>query len=104
MLGVLVKPQMLVFGPLLAAAFIADIVRDPKQGFKELGISALYGIAVLLVVVLPFSPGQEPLWLWNKYTSAAGSYPYATVNAFNLYALFGGNWMGDGTERSSALR
>ncbi len=97
-LGVLVKPQMLVFGPLLAAAFIADIVRDPKQGFKGLGISALYGIAVLLVVVLPFSPGQEPLWLWNKYTSAAGSYPYATVNAFNLYALFGGNWMGDGTE------
>ena len=72
-LGVLVKPQMLVFGPLLAAAFIADIVRVPKQGFKELGISALYGIAVLLVVVLPFSPGQEPLWLWNKYTSAADS-------------------------------
>lgn len=95
--GVLVKPQMLVFGPLLAAAFVYDIVQDPKQGGKELGQSFLYGVIALFVIALPFSFGQEPLWLLHKYTTAAASYPYATVNAFNLYALFGGNWTSDGT-------
>lgn len=96
--GVLVKPQMLVFGPLLAAAFVYDIVKDPKRGARELGISALAGVAALLIIALPFSFGQEPLWLLHKYTTAAGSYPYATVNAFNLYALFGGNWLNYNTE------
>ena len=97
-IGVLVKPQMLVFGPLLAAAFVYDIVKAPKKGLREMGVSALAGIAALLIIALPFSFGQEPLWLLHKYTVAAGSYPYATVNAFNLYALFGGNWLDYNTE------
>ena len=121
-IGVLVKPQMLVFGPLLAAAFIYDIVQSIrarfnsfdkelekntkkalildilKQVLKELGCYLLWGLAALLIIALPFSFGQEPLWLLKKYISAAGQYGDATVNAFNLYALFGGNWVSYDTE------
>ena len=96
-LGVLVKPQMLVFGPLFLTAFIVDIFRDYKQGFKSFGLSILAGIATLLVIALPFSFGQEPLWLWKLYSSAANLYKYASVNAFNFYALLGLNWVQDST-------
>ncbi len=37
-------------------------------------------------------------WIINKYTGTIGSYPYATINAFNLFALLGGNWAEDTTE------
>lgn len=36
-------------------------------------------------------------WIINKYTGTVGSYPYATLNAFNLFALLGGNWTPDET-------
>lgn len=96
-LGVLVKPQMLMFGPLLAVAYIKDIVHAPKKGLRELALSICFGIGTLVLVALPFTLKQNPLWLWEKYTSAAGLYPYATVNAFNLYALLGMNWVADTT-------
>ena len=96
-LGVLVKPQMLMFGPLLAVAYIKDIVHAPKKGLRELALSICFGIGTLVLVALPFTLKQNPLWLWEKYTSAAGLYPYATVNAFNLYALLGMNWAADTT-------
>ncbi len=96
--GVLVKPQMLIFGPLLLIAYIKDIVDEPRRGYRDLGFSLLAGIGALVLIVLPFTLKQNPMWLIEKYTSAAGLYPYATVNAFNLYALFGGNWVLDSTE------
>lgn len=96
--GVLVKPQMLIFGPILLVAYVKDIVEQPRQGWKDLGVSVLAGVGTLVLIALPFTIKQNPAWLIDKYTSAAGLYPYATVNAFNIYALFGGNWVSDSTE------
>ena len=128
-LGVLVKPQMLMFGPLLAVAYLKDVVVNLREAYgcrgralfaafgcdlvrrpgKSLGTllgskgvhslmaSIGVGVLTLVLIALPFSLKQEPLWLWEKYTSAAGLYPYATVNAFNLYALLGMNWTADTT-------
>jgi len=96
-LGVLVKPQMLIFGPMMLIAFVADIIRAPKEeGLKTL-LAIGAGIATLVLLVLPFTLKQHPLWILDKYTSAAGLYPYATVNAFNFYALLGANWLADST-------
>ncbi len=103
-LGVLVKPQMLAFGPLLFVVFAVDIVKDPKQGFKSLGLSILAGVGTLLLVALPFSKGQGTLWLWDLYTNAANLYRYASVNAFNFYALLGMNWAQDSTVVLFGLR
>ncbi len=94
-LGVLVKPQMLMFGPIMLVAFLRDVVHRPKQELLATLYSILAGAATLVLVALPFTLKQNPLWLWEKYAGAAGLYPYATVNAFNLYALVGANWAPD---------
>lgn len=92
-LGVLVKPQMLVFGPLLFFGFLKDIFsKNWVDGLLRLLTSILAAVATFVLVILPFTLKQDPMWIVDKFTSAAGLYPYATVNAYNLYALFGANW------------
>ncbi len=56
------------------------------------GALCFAAVAVIVLLALPFSSGQEPNWLFEKYFSTATSYPYASVEAFNLAALFSGNW------------
>ena len=97
MVAVLMKPQALMFGPLGLLALIYVLVR---QGNKRLYIHAALGLllaaAVGLAVVLPFSPNMdnsEGLWIVNLYSSTMGYYDRATVNACNLYFLFGKNWI-----------
>ena len=88
-LSVLIKPQALMFGPLLLLVFIR-IRRD----IKTIVISVVAGLLVLLIVPLPFMINQAkgPLYLIDLYTSTLSSYTYATLNAYNLIALTGGNW------------
>lgn len=92
-LAVLMKPQALMMGPLLAVAFIATI---PGQGWGKRLIKTVLGVAaalaVLAVLSLPFQGTQTGLWLVDKYMGTVKSYPYASIEAFNLPALLGGNW------------
>ncbi len=93
MLSVLVKPQALMLGFLGLAAVIYTWLKKPVQRksiLTGLGISAV----VLLVIVIPFSIGQDPAWIINLYSKTLSSYPYATVNTANFYYLLGGNWNG----------
>lgn len=97
-LAMLVKPQALMFGPLGAAALLLHILKNAQDAKKRkvmlrdvllgLGLSA----AVAAVVVLPFTPGQSWDWLIQLYGQTMGEYGHATVNACNLYFLFGKNW------------
>ena len=48
-------------------------------------------IATFCLVILPFAVHESPGWIVSKYGSTLASYPYATLNAFNLFALTGGN-------------
>jgi dolichyl-phosphate-mannose-protein mannosyltransferase len=85
-LAVLVKPQALIFTPVLLFAYW-------KAGsWKRLGKSAAWGIGVFLAGILPFSFVMKPFWFIELYSETLMSYPYATLNAFNLYALTIGNW------------
>ncbi|MDF2927735.1 MAG: glycosyl transferase family protein [Paenibacillaceae bacterium] len=85
-LAVLVKPQALIFTPALLFGFW-------KAGsWKRFGKSVAYGIGVFLAGILPFSFALKPWWIIELYSETLMSYPYATLNAFNLYALTIGNW------------
>ncbi len=91
-LAVLVKPQALMLGFLGLAAMVLDLRRHPLD-IVEMGIGAAIAVLSGLILVLPFALGQEdPLWLINLYGKTLSSYPYVTVNAANLYYLFGENW------------
>ena len=94
-LAILMKPQALMFGPLLAVAYVVDII-DAKQNWKkhllETVLAVLSALAVLYVLALPFQGTQPWYWLAQKYATTASSYHYASIEAFNLGSLLGGNW------------
>ncbi|MDD4312078.1 MAG: glycosyltransferase family 39 protein, partial [Eubacteriales bacterium] len=94
-LAILMKPQALMFGPILAVAFVLDIIDDREQWAKKLWQTALAvaaALAVIFALALPFQGSQGPLWLIEKYSSTATSYHYVSIEAFNFGSLFGWNW------------
>lgn len=92
-IAIITKPQALMAGPLLAAAYFA---RVKDRGIKYLWrtvVSVIGAVAAIFLLALPFKGDQEQLWFLSKILGTATSYPYASVDAFNLQALLGGNWM-----------
>ncbi|WP_147565901.1 glycosyltransferase 87 family protein [Clostridium tyrobutyricum] len=85
-LSVLMKPQGIIFLPVL----LFEIIRRRNIGlFIKCLISA---IATTVVVILPFSSGQNILWIFKLYSKTISEYPYASVNGFNFYSLIGANY------------
>lgn len=106
-LAVLTKPQALMFGPMgLAAAICEFIWHDDKKTLKSflwgLGIS----LALAAVVAVPFMTRMEqPIqWLVSLYAGTMTFYSHATVNAANLFFLFGKNWVSTGEPAAFLLR
>ncbi len=93
--AIMTKPQALMVGPLLAAAYFCRIYDEKGHRAKQLGktIAAVAGaVAALFIIAWPFKGEQEPLWFLDKLIGTATSYNYGSVEAFNLMALLGGNW------------
>ena len=109
-IGIIMKPQALMCGPLFAIAYFAYVIncwpfdRSELKPFLSSGFrgfvlrllqTALAVIAALLVIIIvsiPFRGSQSWYWLIEKYYGTATSYDYATVNAYNFWALIGANW------------
>ncbi len=99
-LGVLVKPQMLLFGPLMLSSLIvaSRLHRGTRESwlvwFKTIGA----GIGTVILLALPFWINSgDVLWLPKLYLTTLGGYENASVNACNVLALLGGNWADDST-------
>lgn len=90
-IAVLMKPQGIIYGPIL----FFELLRQRKIQPWLLAIGG--AVVTTILVVLPFSWGQEPLWLLDLYKGTVGEYPYASVNAYNFFALIGGNYTQDTT-------
>jgi Predicted integral membrane protein len=87
-IAVLVKPQALIFTPVLLLAYGYNL-----RQWKRVVAGIAYGAAAFLLLAAPFIWNNGGLHaLYSLYKSTLSSYPYATLNAFNLYALTGGNW------------
>ena len=90
-----IKPQALLFGPVLAVCFLAAIVQeqDRLRAFGRCFGGAALALAPPLLAGLPFYglAGLVP-GLLQKYAGTMSGYPYASINAFNWMAALGGNW------------
>ncbi|WP_028609962.1 glycosyltransferase family 39 protein [Paenibacillus harenae] len=86
-LAALIKPQAFIFMPVLLLWFIY------RRAWKQIPVSAFYGFGTFIVLALPFFWGNGGLSaLYRLYSGTLSSYPYATLNAFNIYALSNANW------------
>ncbi|MCY9696804.1 glycosyltransferase family 39 protein [Paenibacillus alginolyticus] len=84
-LAFLIKPQAIIFTPLLLYPLITQ--KNVKTWVSSLAMSAV----VFVLGVLPFSLHKPWYWILDLYKSMFLSYPYASLNAANLYTLFGFN-------------
>ncbi|MFH0802245.1 MAG: glycosyltransferase family 39 protein [bacterium] len=82
----LFKPQALFLAPLVLLILFCT------GSWKTIVLSLLSSLASFAVIVTPFSLSQGLNWLVVLYQKSTTTYPYATLNAFNLYSLVGGNW------------
>ena len=86
-IGVLLKPQMLIFTPLLLVAMLRSkkLLRHTLQGlFVALG---------MVLLCIPFGLSN----VLSQYITTLSSYPYASVNAYNFWGFFGLNWTSQDT-------
>jgi Gpi18-like mannosyltransferase len=90
--ALLVKPQALIFAPLPVLWFAERLLRRDQHAGADLLVFSGMAITTFCLGILPFSINENPGWIIAKYGNTLASYPYATLNAFNLFALTGGNF------------
>lgn len=89
-LGVLLKPQTLIFTPLLLFGIYEHVFAKEftwKRFWSNL-LCGLGAIGSMFLFSLPFGIGK----VLAQYTTTLGSYPYISVNAYNFWSLWGLNW------------
>ena len=92
------KYQCLFFTPL----FLAELYYKFKLSKFLKGIGA--AATTVAAVFIPFMIGSKnPLLFLDVYLGGQGSYPYCTLNAYNIYGLFGLNWVEDNEGALSVL-
>lgn len=89
-IAILTKPQAIALAPLVAYLIYR------KNGSKNLLFSVLVFAASVFVVILPFEWTNPVTFLSTIYFGAYSGYQYTSINAFNLWGLFG-LWMPDGS-------
>lgn len=88
-LSIFIKPQALMYAPLLIYAFFVAV--HHRFSFRKLTTHLLFGSSALLMILLlslPFGLRH----ILHQYVATLSSYPYLSVNAFNLWAALGENW------------
>ncbi|MCR4621436.1 MAG: phospholipid carrier-dependent glycosyltransferase [Clostridiales bacterium] len=102
-LAAMTKPQALLFGP-IGLVFMLPGLRDGKKRIKA-GTGLLCALLIMYLGSLPFAlhsaeyAGETSTlftpvsWLFGQLMGATGGYRHMTVNACNLYQIFGFNWM-----------
>lgn len=84
--AVLLKPQSLFFAPLLFLYLLR------KKQYRRIASGIAGFCAGVLLLALPFTRNLDYGQLAEQYLATLKSYPYFSINAYNLYALCGLNW------------
>ncbi|MCX8069540.1 MAG: glycosyltransferase 87 family protein, partial [Thermodesulfovibrionales bacterium] len=85
-LSILTKPQALMYTPIFLLYFFY------RKDYREITKAIAFSIFTALIVIIPFSLNHGFFWIVKIFKNALVQYPFATLNAFNIHALFGNNW------------
>lgn len=89
-IAIFIKPQALFYAPVLLYGILENVILTDFS-CKKFGKNLLGGIgAIGLVFLLALPFGIDNVVA--QYIATLGSYNYATVNAYNLWAALGMNW------------
>ncbi|MSS63285.1 phospholipid carrier-dependent glycosyltransferase [Velocimicrobium porci] len=89
--AILIKPQSLIFTPVVLYGVYKEVFStgtfDLKK-FSKQAIGALGAVLFMIILTIPFGLNT----VINQYIETLASYPYATVNGYNFWAMLGLNW------------
>ncbi|MDR3239884.1 MAG: phospholipid carrier-dependent glycosyltransferase [Clostridiales bacterium] len=95
-LAILVKPQTLMIAPVFLYALYSAVFFTEKSNRRavilKLGGCLAGTLALMTALTIPFTQHWNFKPILSQYVKTLASYPYATVNAYNLYAFLGANW------------
>lgn len=87
-LAALIKPQAFIFMPILLVYLVY------RKSIKHWFICVIIGFSSFLLMALPFFGHEGGISkLISLYRGTLSSYPYASLNTYNSYTLFGYNWV-----------
>ncbi len=94
--GILIKPQMIIFLPLMGFWTLFDVIAELKEEKSTRSLMFFLkgtgtALVVTLIIVFPMF-GFDFSKFIRLYTDAANQYPYASLNAANIFSAFGKNW------------
>lgn len=90
-IAIMFKWQALMFGPVLAMAFLFSI-RNWKDILKTVA-AVIIALVTILCISLPLRPEGEPFYyVVTRFMESTKGYNYASVEAYNFITLIGGNW------------
>ena len=89
-LAVIFKPQALIFTPVFIFDAFSGLYNSTNRGryTVKIIISLTAALIFAVLLIMPFGINN----VLRQYIDTLSSYPYATVNAFNVWALAGMNW------------
>lgn len=90
--SLLTKAQTIAFLPLFLLCL------PLRFGWRATLRSALAGLAAGILILLPVSQGHPVTWAIGHYLAQAGLYPYASLNAANLWTLCSANFVNDAAQ------
>ena len=93
--GVLLKPQTLIFTPVLLVGILDHVFLD-NFSWRKFFFNVCGGMAVICGMLLLCAPFGLQAAI-SQYTSTLGSYEYAAINAYNFWGLLGMNWIDQNT-------
>jgi len=88
--ALLTKPQGIALAPLIVFLIYK------KNGLKKTLVSVAAFAATVFLVILPFEWSNPVTFLSSIYFGAYAGYQFTSINAFNLWGLFG-LWVPDGS-------
>jgi len=84
------KPQSLIFIP-----FVFLPILKKRKISNLISSFSVFGL-IFIFVFLPFAFGQNLIaFIWERFKTTFSQYPYASVNAFNLWGVLGKMWAED---------
>jgi len=86
-LAIMTKPQSLFLGPVYLYSALEN--KPSFSSVRSLALAICAGIGTMVLVSLPFGLTTT----FNQMIYGMGLYNHASVNAFNFWALVGGNWL-----------
>ena len=93
--GVLLKPQTLIFTPVLLVGILDHVFLD-NFSWRKFFFNVCGGMTVICGMLLLCAPFGLQAAI-SQYTSTLGSYEYAAINAYNFWGLLGMNWIDQNT-------